>query len=81
MDQDLWNRYFSILESGLDLEPNDVQWCMKQILEGHADTELIKKFLIALKVKGETAEEVSALVAQMYEHSSPISITGTFGAI
>ena len=75
MNQDLWNNYFTILESGLDLEPSDVQWCMKQILEGQADTELIKKFLIALKTKGETAEEVSALVAQMYEHSSPISIT------
>ena len=75
MDQEMWEKYFSILESGLDLEPFDVQWCMKQILEGQADTELIKKFLIALKTKGETAEEVSALVAQMYEHSSPISIT------
>jgi anthranilate phosphoribosyltransferase len=74
MSKELWDRYFSILESGLDLEPHDVQWCMKQILEGHADTELIKKFLLALKTKGETSEEVGALVAQMYEHSGPISI-------
>ncbi len=74
MSKELWDRYFSILESGLDLEPPDVQWCMKQILEGHADTELIKKFLLALKTKGETSEEVGALVAQMYEHSGPISI-------
>jgi len=75
MSKELWERYFSILESGLDLEPADVQWCMKQILEGQADTELIKKFLLALKTKGETSEEVGALVAQMYEHSAPISIT------
>ena len=75
MSKELWERNFSILESGLDLEPADVQWCMKQILEGQADTELIKKFLLALKTKGETSEEVGALVAQMYEHSAPISIT------
>ncbi len=75
MSKELWERYFSILESGLDLEPADVQWCMKQILDGQADTELIKKFLLALKTKGETSEEVGALVAQMYEYSAPISIT------
>ena len=75
MSKELWDRYFSILESGLDLEPSDVAWCMNQILEGQADNELIKEFLLSLKAKGETSEEVGALVAQMYEHSAPISIT------
>ena len=74
MSKELWERYFSILENGLDLEPDDVHWCMKQILDGQAETELIKRFLIALKTKGETSEEVGALVAQMYEHCAPISI-------
>jgi len=75
MSTQLWDQTFSILESGLDLGAKDVQWCMKQILEGQADIELINKFLLALKTKGETSEEVGALVAQMYEHSAPISIT------
>ncbi len=75
MNHDLWDRYIGILENGLDLEPVDVQWCMKQILEDKADIELIKRFLVALKTKGETSEEVSALVGQMYQYSSPISIT------
>lgn len=75
MSKELWDRHFSILESGLDLEPADVAWCMNQILEGKVDNELIKKFLLSLKAKGETSEEVGALVAQMYEHSAPISIT------
>ena len=30
--------------------------------------------MLALKAKGETAEEVGALVAQMYQHSAPITI-------
>ena len=75
MTNSLWDRHFSTLADGLDLEPSDVQWCMKEILEGRADSELIKRFLVALKNKGETSDEVGALVAQMYEHVSPISIT------
>jgi anthranilate phosphoribosyltransferase len=47
---------------------------MNEILVGNADIELIKSFLLALKSKGETAEEVGALVAQMYQHSGPITI-------
>ena len=74
MSQQKWDAIFSILEKGLDLETPDVQWCMNEILQGQANTELIKKFLLALKAKGETAEEVGALVAQMYQHASPISI-------
>ena len=58
MSKELWDRYFSILKSGLDLEPADVAWCMKQILDGKADNELIKNFLLALKAKGETSEDV-----------------------
>jgi anthranilate phosphoribosyltransferase len=47
---------------------------MNEILNGNADIEIIKKFLLALKSKGETSEEVGALVAQMYQHCAPITI-------
>ena len=47
---------------------------MNEILNGSADVELTKRFLLALKAKGETSEEVGALVAQMYQHCGPISI-------
>ena len=62
------------MQSGLDLETQDVQWCMNEILTGNADLEVIKEFLLALKSKGETSEEVGALVAQMYQHCAPITI-------
>jgi anthranilate phosphoribosyltransferase len=74
MMQSRWDHTISRLDAGLDLESSDVQWCMNEILIGVADNEIIKKFLLALKEKGETAEEVGALVAQMYQHSSPITI-------
>ena len=69
-----WEIYISRLQSGLDLETEDVQWCMNEILTGNANLEVIKEFLLALKSKGETSEEVGALVAQMYQHCAPITI-------
>ena len=72
--QTQWDAHISRLQLGLDLEANDVQWCMNEILNGSADIETIKSFLIALKTKGETSEEVGALVSQMYQHCAPISI-------
>ena len=69
-----WEIHISRLQSGLDLETEDVQWCMNEILTGNANLEVIKEFLLALKSKGETSEEVGALVAQMYQHCAPITI-------
>ncbi len=74
MMQSRWDSHISRLDSGLDLQMHDVQWCMNEILTGNADIEVIKKFLLNLKAKGETAEEVGALVEQMYQHCAPISI-------
>ena len=74
MTQSRWDEHLLRLRSGLDLEAADVQWSMNEILSGTADIELIKSFLIALKGKGETSDEVSALVEQMYQHCAPISI-------
>ena len=55
--QSRWDSHISRLQLGLDLETEDVQWCMNEILTGNADIEVIKKFLLALKSKGETAEK------------------------
>ena len=75
MSDHLWKTHLATLENGLDLEREDVRWCMREILENRTETERIKEFLIALKTKGASAHEVAALVAQMYEHCAPITIT------
>lgn len=62
------------MESGLNLSLQEAQDLMREVLEDRADKEVLKQFLLALKKKGETAEEVGALVAQMYEHCAPIKI-------
>ena len=75
MSTSQWDLAFSLLDNGLDLEAETVRWCMNEILNGSADIDTLKRFLLALKSKGETSDEVGALVAQMYQHCAPISIT------
>lgn len=69
-----WAHALDLLENRLDLPEELVRFCMRDILEGKTDNETIKKFLLALKDKGESAEEVGALVTEMYEHAAPIYI-------
>jgi len=70
-----WAGTIAKLESGLDLLPAEAQSVMREVLENRADKEILKSFLVALKNKGETPEEVGALVAQMYQFCAPITIT------
>jgi anthranilate phosphoribosyltransferase len=69
-----WASSIAKMESGLDLDPQEAQALMREVLEDRSDKEVLKSFLLALKNKGETAEEVSALVQQMYLHCGPITI-------
>ncbi len=71
----LWDGYVERLNAGLDLEASEIQSVLQAILEDSADIESVKRFLLALHEKGETAEEVSALVAQLYKNSMPINIS------
>ncbi|ASY29742.1 anthranilate phosphoribosyltransferase [Candidatus Planktophila lacus] len=69
-----WAGVIAKLENGLDLLPLEAQAVMREVLEDRADKEVLKSFLIALKNKGETPEEVGALVSQMYQFCAPITI-------
>ena len=69
-----WEPILHSLAQKQALNPEQVNWAMNQILSGAADIETIKSFLIALRNKGETAEEVISLVEAMYQHAQLISI-------
>ena len=73
-NSDTWPQLTETLTNGLDLSADSAQWAMNEILQGNADVANIKDFLLALKAKGETAEEVNAFVNVMYQHSAPIEI-------
>ena len=70
----LWDEFINRLDAGLDLEPKEIQSVLQAILEDTPDVESVKRFLLSLHSKGETAEEVTALVEQLYKNATPISI-------
>jgi len=69
-----WPQLIETLTNRLDLSSNSAQWAMNEILQGKTEIAQIKDFLLALKTKGETSEEVNAFIDAMYEHSAPIEI-------
>jgi anthranilate phosphoribosyltransferase len=69
-----WPATLGTLEQGRDLTADQAHWAMREILENRADTEQIKAFLLALRVKGESVHELSAFIDEMFLHSSRISI-------
>ena len=69
-----WDDVTSTLERKVDLSSSQIRWAMNQILNGSADPDEMKKFLLGLKAKGESAAEVSALVDEMYVHAKLIDV-------
>lgn len=70
-----WDEILQALAKNKNLETNQITWAMNQILSGTAEKETIKEFLIALRNKGESPNEVIDLVNTMYEHAQLIDIS------
>lgn len=69
-----WSEIHSALAQRHDLSSAQIRWAMNQILNGVAPDEEIKNFLIGLRDKGESVDEVNALVDEMYTHAHLIEI-------
>lgn len=70
----MWASLLESLNSGKDLSTNEITFAMTEILSGGASEDEIKSFLLGLRKKGESAEEVRALVDVMYQHASLIDL-------
>jgi anthranilate phosphoribosyltransferase len=69
-----WEDVFASLATKSELSALQIEWAMNEILEGASSTENTKRFLLALKEKGETTNEVNSLVDSMYRKASLIDI-------
>ncbi|QWR78512.1 anthranilate phosphoribosyltransferase [Candidatus Magnetomonas plexicatena] len=73
----------NILTQGINLSSAEMIDCMTEIMEGKATDAQIAAFLTALKIKGETVEEITAAVTVMREKSikikAPDGIVDTCG--
>ncbi len=69
-----WPALLSTLVAGSDLTSEQAGDALREILAGAATDAQIAAFLIALRMKGETIGEVSAMVDAMLESAAPIEL-------
>jgi anthranilate phosphoribosyltransferase len=71
-----WPDLITALVGGTDLSAEQTTWAMEEILAGGASPVQIAGFVVALRAKGETVEEISGLVDAMYRYAVPLELPG-----
>ncbi len=71
-----WPEVLTALIAGSDLSSEQTVWAMDEILAGEATPVQIAGFAVALRAKGETIDELEGLVEAMYQHATPLVVTG-----
>lgn len=81
-----WPTILTSLLAGEDLSRGEASWAMAQIMSGEATPAQIGAFMLALRSKGETVEELAGLVDVMLNNavlletgSDAVDIVGTGG--
>lgn len=68
-----WRHVLGRLTRHEDLSPAEARAAMDEILAGNASDAQIAGFVVGLRMKGESVEELSGLVAAMLAHAVPVS--------
>ena len=71
-----WPTVFTSLLAGQDLTAETSGWAMDQIMGAEASPAQVAGFLMALRAKGETVEEMRGLADTMLAHASRIEVAG-----
>ncbi|MFI9174373.1 anthranilate phosphoribosyltransferase [Streptomyces lincolnensis] len=71
-----WPEVLNSLLSGRDQDADATFWALDRIMRGEATDAQIAGFVVALRAKGETVEEITGLVRAMYEHANVIEVSG-----
>ena len=75
MKPDLLTRTIDALASGQDLSREDAAAVLSEIMAGNASEIQIAGFLIALRTKGETVNEVAGLAQAMRAFAAPVHVS------
>jgi anthranilate phosphoribosyltransferase len=70
--QELWPRVLSRLAAHESLTADDAAQAMRLIMAGEATPGQVGGFLMALRTKGETADEIDGLARTMLEFATPV---------
>jgi anthranilate phosphoribosyltransferase len=69
-----WPALLSALLRGDALSADDAAWAMDEIMNGEATPVQVAGFAVALRAKGETADEVGGLVRAMLAHAQRVPL-------
>jgi anthranilate phosphoribosyltransferase len=75
-DQPTWPHLISTLLAGTDLSRAEAAWAMEQVMTAEASPVQLAGFLVALRAKGETVDELAGLVEVMLGHAVRIEVPG-----
>lgn len=70
-----WPTLLETLLAGEDLSVSDATWAMQEIMRGEVSHARLAAFLIALRAKGETVDEVVGFRDAVLAHALPLEIT------
>jgi anthranilate phosphoribosyltransferase len=70
-----WPAVLGPLTSGLDLTSVQAGAAMAEILDGHASPAQMAAFIVALRMKGETVEEMTGMLQSMLDHSEMVPLS------
>lgn len=71
-----WPDVLSTLVAGSDLTPAQARWAAGELFAGAATPVQVAAFVVALRAKGETVDEVSGFADAMLAVANPISVPG-----
>ncbi|MGL3808057.1 anthranilate phosphoribosyltransferase [Paeniglutamicibacter sp. R2-26] len=71
-----WPTILSSLIAGGDLDRDQAYWAMGEVMTGNATDSQVAGFLVALRSKGETVDELTGLVEAMLANARPLTIEG-----
>lgn len=71
-----WSDLLTALVQGDDLTREQSSWAMDEIMRGEAEPIRVAGFLVALRAKGETVDELRGLADQMLQHAVRIEVPG-----
>lgn len=71
-----WPEVLEALLGGTDLTASEAEACLTEIMDGVTDPLMTAGFLVALRAKGETAEEIVGLARSMREHAATVEVSG-----
>src|SRR5215207_396240 len=69
-----WPDILNSLLLGEDLSVSEAAWCMEQVMTGSATEAQLAAFLVALRMKGETVDEIVGFRDAVLEHAVPLPV-------